>query len=49
MKSIPKQKCTPEFRLEAVKLVLEQGIQTAGDCQPTCHMNLQAACFNSPI
>ncbi len=29
MKSIPKQKCTPEFRLEAVKLVLEQGIQTA--------------------
>ena len=29
MKSIPRQKFTPEFRLEAVKLVLEQGIQTA--------------------
>jgi len=29
MKSIPKQKFTPEFRSEAVKLVIEQGIQTA--------------------
>lgn len=29
MKATPRQKFTPEFRQEAVKLVLDQGLQTA--------------------